>query len=87
MTETVIVRIKKAIALLRQLVKLELQHHWYYLPETEIDRNLGQLNLDNCQPALLNQRGYIIFPQGRQVRWLGQKLSFPRPYKGTRYRA
>ncbi|MEM7593590.1 MAG: hypothetical protein AAF383_19110, partial [Cyanobacteria bacterium P01_A01_bin.83] len=52
-----------AIANLRQLVRVEVQHTWHDL-KTE-------------QLAVVNEKNYIVFAKGKQIQWLGQKIIIP----------
>ena len=68
------------IAKLRQQVRLEVQNNWRDLTLLNIvnlDRSLALVNLDECQTAEVNDKGYLVFPKGRQVRWLAQKIVIP----------
>jgi len=72
--------IEQFISRLRQQVELEIQNNWRdltLLNIANINHNLAQVNLDRCQSAEVNDKGYLVFPQGRQVRWLGQKIIIP----------
>ena len=60
--------IESAIAFLRQLVELEVQHNW-----RDLDRN---------RTAPLNDKSYIVFPQGKEVKWLGQQITIPKSLHG-----
>ena len=65
-----------AIANLRQLVKLETQSDW---------RDLGEdstANFERCPTATLNESGYLVFPKGKQVKWLGQQFVIPPTLQG-----
>ena len=77
--------IEQAIAKLRQLVQLEIQHSWRdltLLSIVNISSNLAKVNLQKCQTASVNDRGYLIFPQGRQIVWLAQKITIPQTLQG-----
>jgi alpha-mannosidase len=72
--------IKQFIAKLRQQVQLEIQSSWHditLLNIVNISKNLVQVNLDIYQIAEINEKGYLVFPQGRQVKWLAQKIVIP----------
>ena len=69
--------IERAIALLRQLVKLETQPSWRDLGE-----NLATADLTQYPTATLNEQGYIIFPKGKQVKWLAQQFVIPQTLQG-----
>ena len=72
--------IEQFINKLRQQVQLELQHHWRditLLNIVNLSQNLARINLDECPVADVNEKGYFVFPQGRQVKWLAQKIVIP----------
>ncbi len=75
------VSIEKAIASLRQLVRLDIQHHWSCLAE-RVQNNFDTVNLENARSVLPNEKGYLIFPQGRQTVWLNQKITIPPTLQG-----
>lgn len=75
-------QIQLAIAKLRQLVRVEVQYGWLDVPEADIKDNFNTVNLTRYQPASVNQKGYIIFPQGRQIKWLVQKITVPPTLQG-----
>ncbi|MGB5635589.1 MAG: alpha-mannosidase, partial [Waterburya sp.] len=66
--------IEQFIVKLRQQIQLEIQDNWRYFTAVDINHNLTKVDLEECQLASVNDRGYIVFPQGRQVRWLAQKI-------------
>ncbi|WP_081942751.1 alpha-mannosidase [Myxosarcina sp. GI1] len=82
MSETLIVGIEKVITSLRQLVQLDIQHHWYFLAETGIQNNFDTVNLENARSVLPNEKGYLIFSQGKQTVWLQQKITIPQTIAG-----
>ena len=73
--------IETAIIRLQQLTQLDIQANWYYHTEENSPSNLEQyintVNLNNCKPVSLNGKRYIIFPQGKQIKWLLQKIVIP----------
>ncbi len=72
--------IEQVIAKLRQLVELEVQQTWRditLLSIINLSNNLARINLQECQTALVNNQGYIVFPQGSQTKWLAQKIIIP----------
>ena len=73
--------IDRAIAKLRQLVQLEVQHNWRDVPEREIKGRLNRIDLEKYQLISTNEKGYLVFPQGKQVRWLVQKITIPATLK------
>ena len=60
--------IDRAIAKLRQLVKLEIQSNWRDVPATAIKNDLNLVNLEQYQLLAANERGYLVFLQGKQVK-------------------
>ena len=81
-----IATIENAIAKLRQLVRLEVQSDWHEVLAAEAKENSEQYLTTirglESQPISLNDKGYIIFPQGRQVKWLVQKITIPTTLQG-----
>ncbi|MEL6580853.1 MAG: hypothetical protein AAFQ14_13970, partial [Cyanobacteria bacterium J06621_12] len=68
--------IENAIANLRQLVKLETQASW---------RDLGEsptADFNSCSTATLNENNYIVFPQGKQIKYLAQQFTIPQTLQG-----
>ena len=60
--------IKNSIKRLRQLVTLDVRNQW--------------LDLNSNRSIDLNEKGYIVFPQGRQTLWLVQKIIIPESLQG-----
>ncbi len=80
MSDKSIAIIKKFITKLYQQVQLEVQNSWRDLTLLNIvnlSHNLAQINLDQCPLAEINNKGYLVFPKGKQVKWLGQKIAIP----------
>ena len=76
--------IEQFITKLRQQVKLDIQHSWRditLLNIVNISSQLAKVKLDRCQTAPVNERGYIVFPQGK-VKWLVQKITIPQTLQG-----
>ena len=71
-------KIEEVIVKLQQLTQLDVRDNWYYYIEENSQLTpkeyLTTIELNKCQKASLNEKGYIVFPQGRQVRWLLQKI-------------
>ncbi|WP_019506675.1 alpha-mannosidase [Pleurocapsa sp. PCC 7319] len=85
MAHNFVVTIEQVINKLRQLVQLEVQHSWRditLLNIININSNLARINLQECPTASANEKGYIVFPQGRQLRWLAQKIVIPPTLQG-----
>lgn len=77
--------IEQTIAKLRQLVQLEVQHRWRdltLLSVVNISSSLAKVNLQECPTASVNDRGYLVFPQGKQIIWLAQKITIPQTLQG-----
>jgi alpha-mannosidase len=70
--------IQKAISKLRQLVQLEVQHSWRDLGNVDKNlnknSNLADVNLIKYPIAPLNDKGYLVFPSGKEVKWLAQQI-------------
>ena len=64
--------IERAIVKLRLLVRQEVQHQWH-----DLGANPDWQNLVRYPIAVPNDKRYLIFPQGRVVRWLAQQLTIP----------
>lgn len=67
----------EGLAQLRSQTQLDIQDNWYYCPEFNPQQDLTVTNLNNKQKPELNAQRYIVFPKGRQVRWLIQKITIP----------
>jgi alpha-mannosidase len=86
MLEDSAVNIQKAIAKLRQLVQLEVQHSWQDLGNVDnnfdSNFNLADVNLIKYSIAPLNEKGYLIFPSGQEIKWLAQQIIIPQTLQG-----
>lgn len=86
MLENPAATIQKAIAKLRQLVQLEVQHGWQDLGNVDknfnSNFNLADVNLIKYSIAPLNEKGYLVFPSGREVKWLAQQIIIPQTLQG-----
>ena len=72
--------IHKAIAKLQGLTQIEVQS-WRIVKDR--DRLLPrQLDFSAAAPANLNEKGFIVFPAGRQNIWLYQRLVIPQSLQG-----
>ena len=69
--------IDRAIAKLRQLVKLETQASW-----RDLGDNSTTFNFTQYPAVTLNEKGYIVFPKGKQVKWLAQQFEIPQTLQG-----
>jgi alpha-mannosidase len=72
-------KIFKYLKKISQLTQIDIQNNWHYL---YFDLSLEKqkkilIDLNTWQPALVNEKGYIIWKKGRQVRWLAQKITVP----------
>jgi alpha-mannosidase len=72
MLEDSAVTIQKAIAKLRQLVQLEVQDSWH-----DLGSDATPVDLLQSPTAILNEKGYVVFPAGQQVKRLGQQIIIP----------
>ncbi len=66
--------ISQTIEKLRQLTQVDVQGNWRYYPE---DLPISAIDPSNWQLAQLNDKKYIAWSAGRQVRWLAQRLIIP----------
>jgi alpha-mannosidase len=75
-----LLKIQETVTLLQQLTQNDIQDSWYYYTEANKDLKIEavkNIELDSCEKVSLNDKKYIIFPQGRQVKWLLQKIVSP----------
>ncbi|HAC63370.1 MAG TPA: alpha-mannosidase, partial [Cyanothece sp. UBA12306] len=59
---------------LRKLTQSDVQGNWV---STSEEISFDEINLDLWKPVELNDKGYIIWTAGSQVKWLGQKFIIP----------
>lgn len=71
--------VRETLDRLRQLTQVDIQSSWLSI-SGEI--SLDSINVDTWEPVNLNQKGYIIWPKGRQVKWLAKKIIIPEHIKG-----
>jgi alpha-mannosidase len=70
--------IAKTILKLYQLTQTDVQTDWHYLDgDLSITSDKQAIDPAAWQPVQLNEKRYIIFGAGRQVRWLSQKFILP----------
>ena len=69
--------IENAIAKLQSQTQLDVQDNWHYYTKFNSNQDLTAIDLSNQPIAELNDKRYIIFTKGRQVRWLVQKIIIP----------
>ena len=75
--------IENCINNLRALVQKDIQSNWYFsFQDISVDRNILNANITkfeskNWQLAEVNNKGYITWNKGREVRWLAQKITIP----------
>ena len=84
MANNLILTIEQTIAKLRQLVQLGIQHSWYditLLNIVNLSSNLAKVKLQECL-ATVNEKGYIVFPKGNQIKWLAQQIIIPSTLQG-----
>ncbi|BAQ63607.1 alpha-mannosidase [Geminocystis sp. NIES-3709] len=68
--------LQKVILTLKSLTELEIQNNWFYL-----DRDLDNspINIDqNWQKGIVNEKNYLVWEKGNQVRWFAQKIIIPK---------
>lgn len=76
---------QQTIARLRQLVRVEAQHSWHdvtLLNIVSLSSSLAKIDLEQCPTVTVNDKGYIVFPQGRKPIWLAQKIIIPSSLRG-----
>ncbi|BAZ45979.1 glycosyl hydrolase 38 domain protein [Chondrocystis sp. NIES-4102] len=74
--------IDQFVAKLRHQVKLEIQQCWYDVTGLDIDVKKTRIDLKQYQYAQLNDKNYLVFAQGRQVKYLAQKIVIPSTLAG-----
>ena len=57
---------------LRQLTQLDIQSQWYGTSENILSSDFFA---DTNKIIALNENNYIVWPKGRQVQWLTQKIT------------
>ncbi|MEN9519010.1 MAG: hypothetical protein RLZZ381_1598, partial [Cyanobacteriota bacterium] len=77
MLEDSAVIIQKAIAKLRQLVQLEVQDSWH-----DLGNDAATVDLIQSPTVILNEKGYVVFPAGQEVKWLAQQIIIPQSIQG-----
>ncbi len=69
-------KITRAIDRLRKLTQVDIINDWYDVSiGNTVDNLSDELVLEECTLASVNEKGYIIFARGRQVKWLVQKIT------------
>jgi len=69
--------IENAIAKLQSQTQLDIQDNWHDYSEFNPNQDLTVTDFRNQPIAKLNDQRYIVFPQGRKVKWLVQKITIP----------
>jgi alpha-mannosidase len=69
--------IRSLISKLRQLVQLEVQDGWH-----DLSNDATPVDLLQSPTAILNEKGYVVFPAGQKIKWLGQQIIIPRSLQG-----
>ena len=64
---------------LRQLTQLNIQSQWYGTSENILSSDFFA---DTNKIIALNENNYIVWPKGRQVQWLTQKITIPESLAG-----
>ncbi|MEY3870514.1 MAG: hypothetical protein RLZZ338_4408, partial [Cyanobacteriota bacterium] len=67
-------KISNAIEKLARLTRVEVQENWTICDE---ECHLANLKRDEWEKASLNEKGYIIWPKGREVLWFSQSIVVP----------
>ena len=76
-------QIDYSINKLRQLVQKNIQNNWHYYSDNIsvnpdiFNPNHAEFKINNWQLASVNEKGYITWDKGRQIRWLTQKITIP----------
>ena len=69
-------KINRVIDRLRKLTQVDIINDWYDVSiGNSVDNLSDELVLEECTLASVNEKGYIIFARGRQVKWLVQKIT------------
>ena len=83
MSHNLVSSIEQFITKLRQQIQLEIQDNWRDVTSLNIEHNnLTKDALEQCQTAVVNEQGYLVFPQGRQIKWLAQNITIPQTRQG-----
>ncbi|MEL6441636.1 MAG: alpha-mannosidase [Cyanobacteria bacterium J06621_8] len=77
MSPNLVSSIQQAIAKLRQLVKVEVQTNWRQIPEAAFQTKETAITKADYPVAEVNDKQYIVFPKGRQIQYLEQKITIP----------
>ncbi|WP_267383576.1 alpha-mannosidase [Cyanobacterium sp. uoEpiScrs1] len=64
---------------LRQLTQIDIQSSWLSISE---EISFDDIDIYSWKPVNLNQKGYIVWPAGRKIKWLAKKLIIPKQIKG-----
>jgi len=76
--------IEQFIENLRQLVQLNVIETWRdvtWLNKVNLDCDLAPIDLKKSLIESVNQKGYIVFAQGRKVKWLAQRIKIANSLK------
>ena len=83
MSHNLVNSIEQFITKLRQQIQLEIQDNWRDVTSLDIEHNnLTKIKLNKCSTAVVNEQGYLVFPQGRQIKWLAQNITIPQTLQG-----
>ncbi len=83
MSHNLVSSIEQFITQLRQQIQLEIQNNWRDVTLLDIEHNnLTKIDLNKCPTAVVNEQGYLVFPQGRQIKWLAQNITIPDTLRG-----
>jgi len=76
-------QILASIEKLRQLTQVDIISNWRYSPTDIKISDLENTSFwENAPTVQLNNKGYVIWPGGKKVLWLAQKLIIPQSLNG-----
>ncbi|MEM9507286.1 MAG: alpha-mannosidase [Cyanobacteria bacterium P01_E01_bin.35] len=82
MSQNLVSSIQQAIAKLRRLVKVEVQNTWRDFKASAVNYKMSEIDLQMYPLAPVNQNQYIVFPKGKQIQWLAQRVIIPSTVQG-----
>ncbi|HHP7231703.1 MAG TPA: alpha-mannosidase [Xenococcaceae cyanobacterium] len=75
-------RCLSVIERLRKLIEVDVIDSWYDCSAvSEIENLASEIDLNIYRLASVNEKGYIVFPKGRNIKWLVQKITIPESLK------
>ncbi|MGP0128619.1 MAG: alpha-mannosidase [cyanobacterium endosymbiont of Rhopalodia musculus] len=60
---------------LRKLTQIDIQSSWLSISD---EISFDSIDIDAWKPVSLNQKGYIVWTAGKQVKWLAKRLIIPK---------